>query len=82
MNKLTLSVDAELVEKAKQIARERGTNVSAMFSQYIEMLVRQKQQEQAPSLPPITRSAVGVAKLPDGESYKTAIAKAVADRYK
>jgi post-segregation antitoxin (ccd killing protein) len=82
MTKLTLSVDEKLIEKAKKIARQRGTNVSTLFSQYIETLAQQSQADQKPaSLPPVTQSAVGIAELPRGASYREVIGKAIARRY-
>ena len=35
MAKLTLSVDEAVVERAKEIARRRGTSVSALVERYL-----------------------------------------------
>ena len=38
MSKLTLSVDEGVVTRAKRYARKRGTSVSRLVEQYLEML--------------------------------------------
>ena len=38
MTKLTLSVEEEVVEKAKRIAEANKTSVSAMFSQFVQSI--------------------------------------------
>jgi hypothetical protein len=37
MKKLTLSAEPDVVDMAKKLAAERGTSVSAMFSQFIRV---------------------------------------------
>ena len=58
--KLTLRLDDVLVEKAKAEAGRRGKSVSRMVAEFFESLGRP--QSQIPSLPPLTRSLVGVLK--------------------
>ena len=50
--KLTLSVDPEVIAKARRISKLRKTSVSAMFSRYIATLEESKQRETP--LPPMT----------------------------
>jgi len=40
MAKLTLHVDAEIIEQAKRLAGERGTSVSALFDGFISHILR------------------------------------------
>lgn len=35
---LTLSVDEELVEKAREVARQQGTSLNALIRQYLERI--------------------------------------------
>jgi len=64
MAKLTLNAEKEVIAKAKQLAEERGISVSAMFSQFIEMLAARHSRRRG--LAPITRRLRGVARvLPD-----------------
>lgn len=38
---LTLSVDEQLVERARAVAREQGTSLNALIREYIELLAGQ-----------------------------------------
>lgn len=40
MSKLTLSVDGAVVKRAKRYASKRGTSVSRLVEQYLELLSR------------------------------------------
>lgn len=40
MGKLTLSVDGAVVKRAKRYASKRGTSVSRLVEQYLELLAR------------------------------------------
>jgi len=75
MPKLTLSADTDVIEKAKRIAEQRGTSVSAMFSRYVEALGDPPRQRR--KVAPVTRRLRGVAKVSakktDRELYEAAI---------
>lgn len=78
MTKLTLSVEKEVVAKAKRIAEERGTSVSAMFSEMVEALgSAANSKPTSDRLPPITRRTRGIAQADprktDRELYEEAI---------
>jgi hypothetical protein len=40
MSKLTLSVDEKVVERAKRFAEKRGTSVSRLVEQFLDILAR------------------------------------------
>jgi len=61
MPKLTLSAGKAMIEKAKRIAGERGTSVSAMFGQFVETIGSPRQHRRKPA--PITRRLRGLAKV-------------------
>jgi hypothetical protein len=68
MTKLTLSVDEEIVQRAKRYAAKRGTSVSRLVETYLDALARSptlKDQD----LPPITRRLRGILK---GAKYSRA----------
>ena len=39
---LTLSVDEQLVERAREVARQQGTSLNALIRQYIESLAGER----------------------------------------
>jgi hypothetical protein len=81
--KLTLSVDDELVRKAKRVAHERKTSISSLISRYIALLDDDSKTEDFESqLPPRTRRALGTIKLPSGRDDRDLLTEALAEREK
>lgn len=78
MPKLTLSADKAVIEKAKQVAEQRGTSVSAMFSQYIDALTTPRQSRPKPA--PITRQLRGLAKVSAKTSDRELFEAAILDK--
>jgi hypothetical protein len=80
VKKLTLTAELKVIHKAKQLAEARGTNVSKMFSQFI-----QAEAEHIPSRPgtiaPITRRLTGIARAPRGKSDRQLIEDALLLRH-
>ena len=72
-DKLTLRFDQKLINRAKEHAKEQGTSVSKMVANYFEALESDKKDHFEDSLPPITRSLVGVLEGVDisEEEYRT-----------
>jgi len=85
MPKLTLSADKTVIERAKRLAEERGTSVSAMFSQFVEGMSASEpsRRDSAGRRPigPITRKARGLVKLPSDKTDRQLIEEALQERY-
>lgn len=43
---LTLGLDDQLVARAREIARQRGTSLNALLREYLELLVNQRSGEE------------------------------------
>lgn len=59
MKKLTLSVDARVVARAKTFAQKRGTSVSRLVERYLDA-VSSPAVPEGHDLPPVTRRLLGV----------------------
>lgn len=46
-SKLTLRLDADVKERAKRLAEERGTSVSTLVEQYVRLLLRDPTDDDA-----------------------------------
>jgi hypothetical protein len=66
MAKLTLSVDAGVVSRAKRSARQRGTSVSKMVEAFLDSA---SDPGQPKDQPPILRSLRGILKAGDAAAY-------------
>lgn len=68
--KLTLRIDEEVIERAKEYAAERGISVSKLVEQYFEALVEEGNEKRSDDwkddLSPLTRSLLGRAKTDEG----------------
>jgi hypothetical protein len=76
MKKLTLSTDARTIARAKRIADERGTSVSALFTDLIQAVPMLNGRTGTK-----TRKATGLIKLPGGKSDRKLIEDAVRQRH-
>ena len=57
-SKLTLRLDAELIEKAKILARRRGKSLSRLVAEYFNYITS-KEVKSKTDLPPIVKSLYG-----------------------
>ena len=65
MSKLTLSVAPEVVERAKQYAKKRGTSISAIVEAHLKGLASREGEE-----PPILKSLYGILKKGSEQDYR------------
>lgn len=67
--KLTLRLESELIERAKQHAKQQGKSLSQIVADYFAVFTQDKDKK---STAPVTQSLVGVLKDSglDQESYK------------
>lgn len=68
MAKLTLSVDERVIERAKRYARARGTSVSGLVEQLLDLAA--SGSAQADMAPPVLSRLRGVLKGGDRADYR------------
>lgn len=82
--KLTLSVESDVIAKARRVSKHRRTSVSAMFSNYIATLDETPAVDNK-KLPPMTRRAMelasGIAPVPDGWDYRNELGDIMSEKY-
>lgn len=76
--KLTLSAPEDVIEKAKRVAAEQGTSVSAMFARMVAAADAPRGQT---AIGPITRGVSGLIQLPADRSDQGLLEDALTDRY-
>ncbi len=79
MKKLTLSADPDVIDQARELARQSGTSVSSMFERFVRL--RAQQARGARPLGPLTRKASGMIVLPKGRSEKRVLEDALREKY-
>ncbi len=75
--KLTLSVDATVIESAKRLAEGQGTSVSAMFERFVRLATA----DADPRLGPVTQAAAGLFALPDGVDHRDLLTESLMDKH-
>jgi hypothetical protein len=66
--KLTLSVDGEVVERAKRFAEQHGTSLSALVERYLDLLTRQVAV--ATDQPPVLARLRGILAGADPDAHR------------
>ncbi len=79
MRKLTLSLDPEVIEEARQLAKEDGTSVSSMFERFIRLLAIRRRN--TGRFGPLTQKATGMISLTGKSSEQQILQDALVDKY-
>lgn len=79
--KLTLSLNATVIEKAKEYAQSNGVSLSRMIENYLALLTNTDEKEEEIFSPTVTR-LVGSLTLPDDFSYKSDYTDYLTEKYK
>lgn len=74
MTKLTLSVDEEVVRRAKRYAQSRGTSVSRLVEKYLDLVTRKNEKDSVET--PSLRQLRGILRKPTGrEAHRKHLAR-------
>ena len=71
MSKLTLSVDKDVISRAKRYAKQRGVSVSAMVETYLAAVCERVRR---PAETPVLRAVRGSLKQANAKEYKEHLA--------
>jgi hypothetical protein len=80
-SKLTLSVDPQVVARAKEYAERNQTSVSELVQTYLSIVTRPSKPARGKELPPVLRSLRGLVR-DDGLDYRAEHRKHLAARYR
>ena len=68
--KLTLTIDGQVIRKAKSYAYARGRSLSELVENYLKTLDSNRSQKEADELAPSVKSLMGSFKAPKDFDYK------------
>lgn len=68
--KLTLRLDDNVIERAKEYARNQNISLSKLIESYLDFITKEKDNAGKPSITPLVESLSGVIKLPADFDYK------------
>ncbi|MCX6286527.1 MAG: DUF6364 family protein [Bacteroidetes bacterium] len=80
--KLTLTIEKDIIVKAKIAAKESGQSLSGMVENYLRSVTAADQNKSEGNYTPLVRSLIGSVRLPEGIDYKEALTSALREKYK
>jgi dsDNA-specific endonuclease/ATPase MutS2 len=78
--KLTLKLDQDVIEKAKDYAKSKKTSLSALIENYLQKLTEDKKDKR--KITPLVKSLSGVIDLPLDYNHKNDYADYLINKYK
>lgn len=78
--KLTLKLNSEVIQEAKEYAKESNTSLSKLIENYLSALVSKKATPR--KVHPIVESLTGVITLDDKEDIRKSYTKYLIEKYK
>lgn len=79
--KLTLSIKQELIQKAKDYAKQKNLSLSDIIKNYLTILTQEEKKENLITLTPIVKSLKGSLKMPANMDYKEELSKRLEQKY-
>ena len=82
--KLTLSLNASVIDRAKSYANEQGTSLSKMIENYLSALTSfsENNDTEEVKITPLVKSLIGVASLPEDYDFRSEYADYLTEKYK
>lgn len=79
--KLTLTIEQDVIQKAKDYARNKNRSLSDIIENYLKSLTNEETKEKTKSLSPIVKSLKGSFKMPANFDYKEELRKGLEEKY-
>ena len=79
--KLTLRPTKEVIELAREMAKEDNTSITQMFSSFILSRSRRKKKRTEIPAGPLTQSLTGIVKVPADWDYKKEMEDILSEKY-
>ena len=79
--KLTLTIEKEIIERAKIYAKDKNRSLSDIIENYLKMLTEKEEKENHQKLNPIVASLKGSFKMPKNMDYKKELRNRLEDKY-
>jgi hypothetical protein len=79
-SKLTLKLEQDIIEKAKEYARTHNTSLSRMVEGYLQKLTESKEEKE--KITPLVKSLSGIIDLPQDFDHKKDYSDFLVKKYK
>lgn len=79
--KLTLTIEQEIIQRAKEYAKERNRSLSDIIENYLKTLTKESKSENMKKLNPVVKSLKGSFKMPKNMDYKKELRNRLEEKY-
>lgn len=79
---MTLRLNDNVIERAKNYARNHKISLSKMIESYLDSITKQKEEEKKIAITPLVESLSGVIDLPADFDYKKEYRDFLEEKYK
>lgn len=79
--KLTLTIEQEIIEKAKEYAKDRNRSLSDIIENYLKILTKEEKVMNSKPLNPVVKSLKGSFKMPKNMDYKKELRNRLEEKY-
>ncbi len=79
--KLTLTIEQDVIQKAKDYAKDKNRSLSDIIENYLKSLTQENSEENKPKLTPIVKSLKGSFKMPEDFDYKEELKKVLEEKH-
>ncbi len=79
--KLTLTIEKEIIEIAKEYAKEKGQSLSEMVENYFKLVTTERRKIKPKELSPRIRRLRGIIKVTEKIDYKTTLTEELSKKY-
>ncbi|SKB68471.1 hypothetical protein SAMN05660776_2556 [Salegentibacter holothuriorum] len=80
--KLTLTIEKEIIKKAKDYAKEKNRSLSDIIENYLKVLTKEEEKQKDKKLNPVVKSLKGSFKMPKNMDYKKELRNRLEEKYK
>lgn len=79
--KLTLTIQQEIIERAKNYAKEKNRSLSDIIENYLKILTKENTKQKRTKRSPIVNSLKGSFKMPKEMDYKKELRKRLEEKH-
>jgi hypothetical protein len=79
--KLTLTIESEIISKAKEYAKGKNRSLSDIIENYLKGLTNEDQKQKGKSFNPVVKSLKRAFKTSNEMDYKKELEKRLGDKY-
>lgn len=79
--KLTLTIEQEIIQRAKAYAKDRNRSLSDIIESYLKMITKEESNKELSTLNPVVKSLKGSFKMPKNMDYNKELRNRLEEKY-